>query len=279
MAQTPNIVIKPHVSTVTSLDARATASQEERRVAFTGMPILGYLLGPESAELHAVIGTVRDPQLGERAVVPKGTERLYLPPRQQYALLEQTSDEPLAVWTLHPAITDHESHDLITVPGAMSHPDRVSFRPRGGAAALAFKTRGILQVTVDLPAKPSLSRKLFAASLGDLARIASLPDYLAVTSDGAAVVAADSSESVVWSIEPRGGILTSNPLTYREYIKTISGSGWGGPVYRAFSSLWVVMGKDANRNPLSGASVIFSAPSTGASGTLASDGARETVQI
>ena len=75
-----------------------------KRVSAAGPPILGYVAAG-GAELQAVTGKINAPQLGSPVSVPENTKALYLAPRQLFALVEKTSDEPLEIWALRAAAT------------------------------------------------------------------------------------------------------------------------------------------------------------------------------
>jgi hypothetical protein len=170
-AQGPTISIAPHVP-----------APEAKRVPKVGAAVLGYVVGPGPAEVHPLFGTAQRPQLGEAAAVPPGAARLYLPPRQQYVLVEQSSDAPMSVWTLHRAIAHNETPEPIVIPGVMAHPDLVAFSPRGDSAVLYSQSAGSIEVLTHLPAEPTLSRTISLATVGT-------PAKLAIADDGALVVA------------------------------------------------------------------------------------------
>jgi hypothetical protein len=196
--QVPIVSIKPQSSLTTgSIGSgpapRLSSTQEERRVATAGAAILGYMPGPGPAQVRAIFGTAHTPRLGEQMVVPDGAKRLYLPPRQQYALLEQSSDEPVAIWLLHRSIANQRAVDVLAVKGAMAHPDLVAFSPRGDAAVLYSQADARLQVVSGLPGQPSLSRQLSTAALGT-------PSQIAITDDAALVVADLADRGMAFSL-------------------------------------------------------------------------------
>ena len=158
-----------------------------------GAPVLGFALGPGAAELHAIVGTVRAPQLGDLIAAPENTKRLYLPPRQQYVLVERSSEDPAAVWAVHRAFVSGTKQDPIAIKGALAHPDLVAFSPRGNAVALYSEIEGKVQVVGNLPAEPSVSREV-SLFLG-------VPSQMAVSDDASLVVAemADGTSSFSWN--------------------------------------------------------------------------------
>jgi hypothetical protein len=154
---------------------------------------LGYVPGPGTAELHPIFGTATRPLLGAQVTVPGGAARLYLPPRQQYVLLERSATEPVSVWALHHAIASKELIEPMVVKGAMAHPDLVVFSPRGDAAVLYSQSAASFQVLTHLPAEPSLARETSMAALGT-------PSQLAISDDGAVIVAGLADHRLVFSM-------------------------------------------------------------------------------
>jgi hypothetical protein len=195
--QASSVSIKPQESLGSSPSPTArlapTPELKEKHVAIAGRPILGYVLGPGPVEVHTILGAAKAPQLGEQVLVPNDTKSLYLSPRQQYALLEQSSDEPVAVWALHRTVLNQEKQDAIAVNGAIAHPDIVVFSPRGDAAVLYSQAAESLQIVSHLPAQPSLSKQLSTARLGT-------PSQFAVTDDASLVVAALADGRLAFSV-------------------------------------------------------------------------------
>jgi hypothetical protein len=145
--------------------------QEEHSHA--AAPVAGYLLSPGSNEIFPLFASSKAVKLGEAFSSPSTIKRLYLPPRQQYALAEQESG-PVAVWSLR-------SQNLVVIPGALPHPDSVTFSPRGDSALLYSQASLSLEVITHLPAEPVITKSL------------TLPfpafEKLAVSDDGEVVVA------------------------------------------------------------------------------------------
>jgi hypothetical protein len=125
--------------------------------------------------------------------IPGGAARLYLPPRQQYVLVERSAGEPVSVWSLHRAIASNEAIEPIVVKGAMAHPDQVVFSPRGDAAILYSQEPASFEVLTHLPAEPSLARGISVAALGT-------PSQLAISDDGAVIVAGLADHRLVFSV-------------------------------------------------------------------------------
>ncbi len=179
VAQVPTISITQHTPSATP---KLSSTQEEKRVPTAGAAVLGYVLASGTAALYPIFGTANRPLLAAQVAIPGGAARLYLPPRQQYVLVERSAAEPLSVWALHRAIARNEAVEPIALKGAMAHPDLVVFSPRGDAAVLYSQATASLQVITHLPAEPSLARETSVASLGT-------PAQLAISDDGAVIVA------------------------------------------------------------------------------------------
>jgi hypothetical protein len=191
VAQVPTISITPHTPSPTA--KLSSTQQEAKRVPTAGAAVLGYVLGPGTAELHPIFGTANRPLLGAQAAIPGGAARLYLPPRQQYVLVERSAAEPVSVWALHHAIASNETVEPIALRGAMAHPDLVVFSPRGDAAILYTQATASFEVLTHLPADPSLAGEISVAALGTLSQ-------LAVSDDGAVVVAGLADHRLALSI-------------------------------------------------------------------------------
>lgn len=185
LAQAPIAVVVPGHSTPvnqTPLAGRAV------RANAAGAPFLGFVLGPDALELRAILGTTSTAHLSDPLRVPEAATRLYLPPRQHYALIEQ--DGPLAVWRLGNAAPSIASEVLTPITGTMSHPDVVAFSPRGEAAVVYSRTNNRLQVIDWLPAKPSIASEVMTTQIGDVSK-------LALSDDAKTVVALSANSNLV----------------------------------------------------------------------------------
>src|SRR6516164_8260369 len=94
-----------------------------RRIVEANVPLLGYALTNKAAHLYTVVGTALKPKIGEELALPEGTGRVHLPPTQRYALLESSTEAPVAVWKF--ALETTPLNDVV------AHPDLVTFSPRG----------------------------------------------------------------------------------------------------------------------------------------------------
>ncbi len=191
-AQVTNIAITPHAAPGSNPTDKLSSTPAAKRVPAAGAAVVGYVMGSGPAEVHPIFGTAKRPLLGGPAVVPAGAQRLYLPPRQQYVLVEESADEPVGVWTLHRAIALNETPETIAVKGAMAHPDLVAFSPRGDAALLYSQATASVQVLTHMPGEPSLTREISMAGQGTAWQFA-------ITDDGALVVAGVADHSLAFS--------------------------------------------------------------------------------
>jgi hypothetical protein len=192
-AQTGSIQLKPAPHALSDLAGRSEASA--KRVSAAGAPTLGYVAGANPAELRAILGRSNAAQMGEPLASPENTKHLYLPPRQFYALVEKTSDEPLAIWALHAAGAGKQTETAIA--GAMPHPDSVSFSPRGNVSVLYSQASGSLQVVDHLPAEPVISRQLSLAGVGT-------PLHIAISDDAQLLAAAFADGRMMLSVSGAG---------------------------------------------------------------------------
>lgn len=147
-------------------------------------PLLGFLQSPGENGLRQIVGTAAHAYLGEFLQAPASAAKIYLAPRQMYALVEQQLDEPLKLWEpWHP----HTASDsLLFITGqVMRQPDLVGFSPRGGAAALYSSLTGKLQILDGLPRSAALKYELAASPVGPLTKAA-------VSDDGTVVVVEDT---------------------------------------------------------------------------------------
>jgi len=179
MPQVP-ISISPHVPAKLP-GPKLAPTHQEKHLPTAGRPILGYALSPDATSVQAIYGTVKAPQMGDMVSLPTVVKQVYLPQRQHFALLEQTSGESVAVWPLHHAFANNENSDPVPVKGAMAHPDSVTFSPRGDSAVLYSRSTASLQLLSHLPLEPSLTTELGVASYGT-------PVQIAVSDDAAVVV-------------------------------------------------------------------------------------------
>jgi len=196
-AQVLSIGVKPAEPAAAS--SVVPLKPEAKRLPAAGSPLLGYIQGPGPADLQSVVGKASAAKIGDYIAVPENTKDLYLAPRGLYALLQKTTDDSIAVWTLRPDQAD------MPIAGMMPHIDSVAFSPRGNTALFYASTTGTVQVVSGLPAQPAMLRELSLSSLGT-------PSRLAVSDDGALVVAAFADSRLLLS--NKGATWIALPSTF-----------------------------------------------------------------
>jgi hypothetical protein len=184
-AQAPTVVVAPHH--VPPGD-RSSLPNKVARATTTGAPLLGFVPGPGPLDLRAIVGTASTAHLSDPICVPENAKRVYLPPRQHYALIEQ--DGPFAVWRMASPIPGNPRESLMPINGTMPRPDLVAFSPRGEAAMLYSRTTNRLQVIGGLPAKPFISSELLTTEIGDVSKFA-------LSDDGKVLVALSGESDLV----------------------------------------------------------------------------------
>jgi hypothetical protein len=204
-AQVSSVGIKPL--------AEAHSSENpgvEKRSAIASVPVLGYVLGTVPTDLHAILGTAKAPQIGAAIEAPAGSKRLYLPPRQHYALVEQTSDEAMSLWDMHRTVISEAKQEPIAVPGTMAHPDLVTFSPRGEAFVLYSQTESKVQIVGDAPVHAAIKSQLSLANLG-------LPSKMAIS---------DDSEVLVVELNDGSIFSSSNGAPWQPLAATFTPQAW-----------------------------------------------------
>jgi hypothetical protein len=172
-----------------------------------GAAVLGFLPGPGPLDLNAILGVFGAARLGAPVVVPKTASRLYVSTGQQYALVEQNADAPLAVWD--PAA---ENGGLTAIPGALPHPDLVTFSPRGDSAALYARESGQIQIIGGMPDRPERRKTLPLLS-------STAASMIAVSDDANVVVVRNSAGDILISKDgknwqPFSGAYTPSAWTF-----------------------------------------------------------------
>lgn len=154
-----------------------------------GTAILGFMAGPAPLQLSAILGVFGAARISQPVAVPETITRLYLSARQRYALVEQNSTGPLAVWNLNETVLPgHKvgSDGLVAIAGALPHPDLVAFSPRGQSVALYASASGQLQVIGGMPNKAFIKKTPPLESPATITMIA-------VSDDASVVVTKDSA--------------------------------------------------------------------------------------
>ncbi len=155
------------------------------------VPVAGYVVEAGTVQIRPILGTAGKARLGDPIPAPADASHLYLPPRQQYALVETTSDRPIAVWNLLETVRKGLPPQAVSLAGAMAHADLVAFGPRGDAAVLYSKDSGRLEIITDLRAKPAV-RELSLAGFREVMQ-------LALSDDGLMLAAQLSDTRLIYS--------------------------------------------------------------------------------
>ncbi|MBV8896744.1 MAG: hypothetical protein JO051_09545 [Acidobacteriaceae bacterium] len=195
-AQTPPASIRPSVSNGNQTFANEAGSNQAptKSKLKIFLPAFGFLIDPSGGGLTAIRGTVSSPVLGETIAKPSGVTAIYLPPREHYALVEESSPESIAVWHLARRHVTETGDVMDALPGALLHPDSVVFSPKGTAVALFSRAFSKWQIIAGLPGTPSIKGEVSASNLGQLASIALSDDgqiLLGVSSSGQMSVSSD----------------------------------------------------------------------------------------
>jgi hypothetical protein len=158
---------------------------------------------------------------------------VYLPPAQQYSLIETTGNAPVEVWNFKQL--------AVPLAGATSHPDAVAFSPRGDAALLFSKSDALIQVIAGLPAQPKLTHVLTVPSPSELTSLAVSDDGLLVAAqfgDGTPLYSfrgetwkmiGTTARPQAWSFVPRTYDLVMSDATRREILLLSNINGPHGP--------------------------------------------------
>ena len=157
-----------------------------------GTAILGFMAGPAPLELRAILGVFGAARISQPVAVPETVTRLYLSTRQQYALVEQNSGAPLAVWSLDETVLlNRQAGDdgLVAIAGALPHPDLVAFSPRGESVALYSSVSRQLQVIGGMP------NKAFIKKTGPLESPVTIA-MIALSDDASVVVTKNSAGEI-----------------------------------------------------------------------------------
>jgi len=158
--------------------------------ASSGGPVVGFVNGPGALEITPVMGIASAAYLAAPVAAPEGAVKLYLPPRQQYALIEQQSGAPVGVWDLQ---KPGDSRTVRSIPGALPHAEIAVFSPKGSAAAVYSSSLGRLQILAGLPGMAAVKANISTEALGSVSNIA-------VSDDGAVAIAKNTSGQLnVWS--------------------------------------------------------------------------------
>lgn len=164
----------------------ATATGEVHRRTAVSVPLLGFLAGPGNTELHQIVGTPSSAHIGDSVAPPAAAAKIYLAPRQMYAIVERKDVETLGVWeTWHPQKAGDEVVLPIAGQGLLPHPEIVGFSPGGSAAVLYSSLMGKIQVLTGLPRRGVIAYELASTPVGALSKVRVSDDGAVVVGEGA----------------------------------------------------------------------------------------------
>ncbi len=187
------------IRSAASADSQLTSGSNPARHMEAARPLLGYLTDSSNV-LYSVVGTAANPLWGEPLVLPSGTAAVFLPPRQEYALL--ASDAGLSVARLSRSAI----YPGAVIPQAMSQPAQVAFSPSGDAVALFSSVESRIQVLTHVAAESQVHWSVPLANPRELLRFT-------VSDDGELVVAAFRDQLTWYSLQ--GAAWRQLPANYQ----------------------------------------------------------------
>lgn len=141
-------------------------------------PRLGLMFDPGQKALRPILGIPGAATLGQPLEVGVEFDKAAVSPLQDYVLLTTGKTRNVELLTL-----SRLPLAPTAIPGAEPAPDLIALSPGGGAAALYYKVRNLIQVVTGLRTSPGVSAELYLSA-------GSQPAVLAVSEDGLAVLAA-----------------------------------------------------------------------------------------
>jgi hypothetical protein len=165
-------------------------------------PVLGFVLDRAAACARPVLG-IPGASLPGRPI-PFGFDlaAAELSPRQDFALAVAAEDGALKIVELSLAGAAARA-----VPGAPANADRIVFSPGGGTALVYYAAGGSARVISGLPAAPSVGEAI------DLSGLPTAPAALAVSDDGAAVLASTGGDAASLFLMAAGSEARSLPVS------------------------------------------------------------------
>lgn len=169
-----------------------------------GVPTLGFVLAADGSGLTPLHGPFSAPFAGETIPTPVGVERIFLPPRQHYAVVEQSSPNFMSIW--HLAVRSSGDRDFVTpIAGIAAHADLVAFSPTGKAAVFYYAGKEQVQVITGLPGMPAVQKPISA-------HLSAQVTNLLVSDDGQIAVGITANGQI--ALSSHGAPMWSMPWTY-----------------------------------------------------------------
>jgi hypothetical protein len=173
-----------------SCDALADSGMER--------PILGYATQVSPPEVRAILGVPGAAVFSDPLTLPKRTSRLYVEPRQKYAIIEDAQGA-LAVLPLNGTQTGEPA----AIPQALQFPNFLTYSPSGSSAVIVSDRLKRLQAITGLPESPRIVQEFDLGALPAIPVGAAISDdaisILVCSADAVYLLAADGSSSMVLS--------------------------------------------------------------------------------
>jgi hypothetical protein len=169
-------------------------------------PMLGFAYTTTETEVRVINGVSGASTQGAALSLPTGVAAVNFAPGQKSALVEVSGGG--SVGTV--SFLASQPGPLVTIAGAISHPDIVAFSPTGAAAALYSASEGHVQVITGFPNSPQLTRDLTAAQLPAAPQMLAVADdgvtLLEGTADNAIYLLSSSNPQLLANVSALGGI-------------------------------------------------------------------------
>ena len=192
----------------------ASSSGASRSRPAIAVPTLGFVIASDDSGLIPMRGLAAAPSTGEVLPKPQGVGRIFLPPREHYALVEQASPASVAVWHLATRRADATQEILDPVGGVSGGADLVAFSSTGKAAAFYYAASAKVQVITGLPGMPAVQPALSMRSLSSFTTLLVSDDGQVVAGIGPDSIALSSYGSAFrampWTYSPRTAAFVSN---------------------------------------------------------------------
>ncbi len=169
-------------------------------------PMLGFAYTSAQTEVRVINGVSGASTQGAALSLPAGVTAINFAPGQKSALVEVSGGGSVGAVSFQAS----EPGPLVTIAGAISHPDIVAFSPTGAAAALYSASEGHIQVITGFPSSPQLTRDLTSAQFSAAPQMLAIADdgvtLLEGTADNAIYLLAGSSPQLLANVSALGGI-------------------------------------------------------------------------
>lgn len=133
-------------------------------------PLLGLATDASNTRVRAIQGVPGSSTIGDPIALPAGVNHVYVAPLQQFALVEQGRARTLGGLSFQGSTAG----SVVSIAGAVSAPELVSFSPNGRNAALLAPGRETLQLLTGLGGNPEIALRwdvsgldVSAAAIGD----------------------------------------------------------------------------------------------------------------